>query len=63
MALGIFGWVPVLGFEAPGTGIVSIFVLREKGGLCSSPFAVSKVAQPYADKPVVLLWAQVHSFS
>ncbi len=44
-------------------GIVSIFVLLEKDGLRSSLFGFPKVAQPNADEPIVLLCAQVHSFS
>jgi hypothetical protein len=38
-------------------------VLLEKGGLCSDLFGFPKVAQPYADEPVALLWTQGHSFS
>lgn len=31
-------------------------MLLEKGGLCSGLFTVSKLAQPYADEPIALLW-------
>src|SRR6266536_6635049 len=43
--------------------MVSIFVLLEKCGLCSSLFGFQKVAQTDADEPITLLWAQGHSFS
>ena len=43
--------------------IVSIFVLLEKSGLCSSLFGFHKVAQPDADEPITLLRTEGHSFS
>ena len=41
--------------------IVSIFLLLEKSGLCSSLFGFQKVAQTDADEPITLLWTQGHS--
>jgi len=43
--------------------MVSIFVLLEKRGLCSSLVSFQKVAQPDADEPKTLLWTQRHSLS
>src|SRR5438067_599111 len=44
-------------------GIVSIFGLLKKNGLCRSLFGFQKVAQTDADEPITLLWTQGHSFS
>lgn len=43
-------------------GIIPLFVLPEKRGLCGSLFAFLKVAEPNADEPISLLRAQGHPF-